>query len=122
MSLQGNFLKHKRNEIALNSFLAGTLLTHDFGGATVFISVNSEVKCNSTDVSEEDVTSSFVGISKSTTWWNVWCQSTHITETLIKLSWTLDKVEENEFNLIEKYVCAAYDPHNCFRTRYVSRL
>ena len=26
---------------------------HDFGGAIVFISVNSEVKCNSTDVSEE---------------------------------------------------------------------
>ena len=26
---------------------------HDFGSAIVFISVNSEVKCNSTDVSKE---------------------------------------------------------------------
>ena len=31
------------------------LLTHDFGGAIVFISVNSEVKFNPTDVSEEVV-------------------------------------------------------------------
>ena len=37
----------------MNSFLRGKLLTHDFGGAIVFISVNSEVKHNSTDVSEE---------------------------------------------------------------------
>ena len=50
---QGNFLRRNRNKVALNSFLTGKLLTHDFGGAIVFISVNSEVKCNSTDVSEE---------------------------------------------------------------------
>ena len=53
------------DEVALNSFLAGKLSAHDFVGATVFISLNSEVKCNSTVVSE-DVTSSFFGISKST--------------------------------------------------------
>ena len=29
------------------------MLTHDFGGAIVFIFVNSEVKCNSTDVSKK---------------------------------------------------------------------
>ena len=29
------------------------LLAHDLGGAIVFISVNSEIKCNSTDVSEK---------------------------------------------------------------------
>ena len=51
--LQGNFLRHNRNNVALNSFLTEKLLTHDFGGTIVFISVNSEVKCNSTDVSEE---------------------------------------------------------------------
>ena len=62
---QGNFLRYKR-KVALNSFLAGKLSAHDFVGATVFISLNSEVKCNSTVVSEEDVTSSFFGISKST--------------------------------------------------------
>ena len=28
-------------------------MTHDFGRVTVFISVNSEVKCNSTDVNKE---------------------------------------------------------------------
>ena len=28
-------------------------MTHDFGSAIVFISVNSEVKCNCTDVNEE---------------------------------------------------------------------
>ena len=56
---QGNFLRHKRNKVALNSFLAGKLLTYDFIGAIVFNSVNSEVKCNSTDVSEEDITSAF---------------------------------------------------------------
>ena len=50
---QGNFLRHNRNKVALNSFLTGKLLTHDFGGAIVFISVSSEVKCNSTDLSEE---------------------------------------------------------------------
>ena len=37
----------------MNSFLTGKLLTYYFGGAAVFISVNSEVKCNSTDVSKE---------------------------------------------------------------------
>ena len=49
---QGNFLRHNRNKVALNSFLTGKLLTHDFGGSILFISVNSEIKCNSTDVSE----------------------------------------------------------------------
>ena len=34
------------------------------------------------------------------------------TETFTKLGWTSDKVEENYFNLVEKYACAAYDPHN----------
>ena len=55
---QSNFLRHKLNEVALNSFLAGKLLTHNFVGAIAFNSVNSEVKCNSTDISK-DVTSSF---------------------------------------------------------------
>ena len=50
--IQVNFLRDNRNKVALNSFLAGKLLNL-FGDATVFISVNSEVKCNSTDVSEE---------------------------------------------------------------------
>ena len=53
---QGNFLRHNRNnKVTLNSFLAGKFLTHDFGSAIVFISVNNEVKCNSTDFSEEDL-------------------------------------------------------------------
>ena len=47
------FLKLNRNEIALNSFLACKLLTHDFGGAIVFISVDSEVKRKFTDVSKD---------------------------------------------------------------------
>ena len=51
--LQGNFLRHNRNKVALNSFLTGKLLTHDFGRAIVLISVNSKVKCNSIDISEE---------------------------------------------------------------------
>ena len=29
-------------------------------------------------------------------------------------SWALCKVDENEFNLIEEYVCADYDQHSCF--------
>ena len=37
----------------MNSFLTGKLLTYDFGGAIAFISVNSAVKCSSTDVSKE---------------------------------------------------------------------
>ena len=41
-----------RNKVALNSFLAGKFLTHDFGGAIEFISTTSEVKRNSTDVSD----------------------------------------------------------------------
>ena len=69
-------------------------MPHDFGVAIVFISVNSQVKYNSIDVSKEDITSSFFGISKST-WGNVWYQSTCITETFTKLSWKLDKVDEN---------------------------
>ena len=51
---QGNFLRLKRNKVALNSFLAGELLRHGFGGAILFISVNSGVKCKSTDVIEEE--------------------------------------------------------------------
>ena len=50
---QDKFLKRNRNKVALNSFLADKLLTHDFSVAIVFISVNSEVKCNYTDVSKE---------------------------------------------------------------------
>ena len=213
---QGNFLRHNRNKFSLNSFLTGKLLTHDFGRAIVLISMNSKVKRNSTDVSEEvlhvertqeeadtkmivhvkhcllngfrnivvktidtdivtlllahlsllnspckievdfnfgkdrqfykindicsritpeqqlallffftftgcDITSSFFEISKST-WWNAWCQNPYITETFTKLSWALDKVEENDLNLIEKNVCAAYDPHNRFHTNDVNRL
>ena len=37
----------------MNSFLTSKLLTHHFGRAIVFISVSSEFKCNSTDLSEE---------------------------------------------------------------------
>ena len=54
-SFEGNFLKRNRNKVALNSFLAVKLLAHDFGGAIAFISVNSEVKCNTTKFSEEDL-------------------------------------------------------------------
>ena len=50
---KSSFLRHNRNKVVLNSFLADKLLTYDFSGAIVRISVNSEVKCNSTDVSEE---------------------------------------------------------------------
>lgn len=39
-----------------------------------------------------------------------------------KLSWTRDEVEENYLSSIEKCVCAAYDPHNCFHTTDVERL
>ena len=35
-----NFLRYNWNKITLNSFLAGKLLAHDFGGAVVLISVN----------------------------------------------------------------------------------
>ena len=57
MDFRGNFLKHNANKVALKSFLTGRLLTqHDFDGSVIiFISVNSEVKCNSTDVRKEDL-------------------------------------------------------------------
>ena len=45
-----------------------------------------------------------------------------ITETFSKLSWTPDKVKENDLNLIEKYVCTAYDLHNRFHTNDINRL
>ena len=35
---------------------------------------------------------------------------------------TPDKVKENDLSIIEKYVCAAYDPHNRFHTNDVNRL
>ena len=54
-----------------------------------------------------DITFSFFDISKCTGA-NVWCQNAYITETFTKLSWTPDKLEENDLNLIVKYVCAAY--------------
>ena len=50
---QGKFLRCSRNEVALNSFLKGKLLAHDFGEAILFISVKSKVHCNSTDVNED---------------------------------------------------------------------
>ena len=53
---QTNSLRHKRNKVTLNLILVGKLLTHDFVGGFVFISMSSKVKCNSSDVSEEDVT------------------------------------------------------------------
>ena len=53
---------------------------------------------------------------------NVWCQNACITEAFTKLSWTSDKFGENDLNLIEKYVCAAYDPHNCFHANNVNRM
>ena len=31
-------------------------------------------------------------------------------------------MEENDLTLIEKYVCATYDPHNCFHTKEVNRV
>ena len=58
----------------------------------------------------------FLTYQRVLTWWNVWCQNAYITETFTKLSWTPDKVKENDLNLIEKYVCAAYDLHNRFHT------
>ena len=61
-------------------------------------------------------------LTSKSTWWNVWCQNPYITETFTKLTLTPDKVEENNLNLIEKYVCAAYDPHNRFHTNGVKRL
>ena len=68
-----------------------------------------------------DIISLFFDISKST-WWNMWCQNTHIAETYTKLSWTPDRVAKNDLNLIEKYVCAPYDPHNRFHMNDVNRL
>ena len=43
MDLEGNLLRFKWNKVALNSVLAGKLLTHDFGVAIVFTSVNSSI-------------------------------------------------------------------------------
>lgn len=45
---------YNRNKVASTSFVSGKLLKHDFGSGLVFISVNSEVKCNSTNFSNED--------------------------------------------------------------------
>ena len=45
INFESNFLRHNRNKVALNLFLAAKLLAHGFGGAIAFISVNSEVKC-----------------------------------------------------------------------------
>ena len=48
------------------------------------------------------------------------------TPTSLKLSLNLvgtpDNMEEDYLNLTEKYVCAAYDPHNRFHTNNISRL
>ena len=60
-----------------------------------------------------NITSSFFAISKVLG--GMWCQKALITETFSKLSWTAHKVIY--FNLIEKYVCAAYDPHNCLHAK-----
>ena len=38
-----------------------------------------------------------------------------------KLRWESDKEEKNDFNLTEKYVCGAYDPHNHFHTNDANR-
>ena len=42
-------------KVDLNSFLAGKLLTHDFGDTILFISVNIGVKCYSTDINKEGI-------------------------------------------------------------------
>ena len=68
-----------------------------------------------------DITSSFYDISKCT-WWNVWCQNTFITETFTKLSWTPGQVDKTDLSQAEKFVYAAYDPRNRFRTNDVNKL
>ena len=121
---QCNFLRHKRNKLALNSFPAGKLLTHDFVGAIVFISVNSEVTCYSTDVNEEGNNPHFLRIKEYLVECMVPEYIHHIKYVLCIIeyhSWALCKVDENKFNLIEEYVCADYDPHNCFLTSEVNR-
>ena len=53
---------------------------------------------------------------------STYIRSTYITETFTRLSWTPDKVDENELSLIEKLVCAAYGLHNRCRTSDGNRL
>ena len=51
--LTSQFFRRNRNRVALNSFLADKLWTHNFGGGILFTSVKRKVKCNSTDVSKD---------------------------------------------------------------------
>ena len=39
-------MRHDRNKINLNSFLAQNLIQHDFGETIIFVSVNNDVLCN----------------------------------------------------------------------------
>ena len=68
-----------------------------------------------------DVTSSFFHLSKLG-WWKVWRENDYVTPTFIKLSWTPNAVEEQDFINIEKFVCAAYDPTNRFQSDDINKL
>ena len=67
-----------------------------------------------------DVTPSF-NLSKLG-WWKVWRENDNVMPTFIKLSWTPNAVEEQDFVNIEKFVCAAYDPTNRFQTDDINKL
>ena len=68
-----------------------------------------------------DVTSSFYYISKIG-WWNLWETHDFVTKTFIKLSWTPECVDEEDFQILETFVCKAYNPQNRFKTNNINKL
>ena len=66
--------------------------------------MNSEAKCYSIDISEEDINPHCFEYERAFN--GIYGTRVHMS---LQLSPNYVKVDENEFNLIEKYVCTAYD-------------
>ena len=101
---QGNFLTYKRNKRALKLISCSQVADTWFWPRAIFISVNSEAKCYSIDISEEDINPHCFAYERAFN--GIYGTRVHMS---LQLSPNYVKVDENEFNLIEKYVCTAYD-------------
>ena len=72
-------------------------------------------------VTASDYTSYFYRISKSA-WWNLWLSCDFADHVFKKLSWTPLEVTEQDFEIIEKFICAAYGNQDKFHIQEVNQL
>ena len=68
-----------------------------------------------------DYTSSFFNTSKAA-WWKLWLNSSFVDETFKKLSWKPFQLDEHDFEVVERFVCVAYDTPKKFHLQDKNKL